>query len=83
MKNAWIASGCQICGVVQNSIISRESIVGEGSVIKNSILMQRARIGKDVHLEHVILDKAVTIRDRTVLKGTKEEPIVISKGSVI
>ena len=83
VKNAWIASGCQICGVVQNSIISRESIVGEGSVIKNSILMQRARIGKDVHLEHVILDKAVTIRDRTVLKGTKEEPIVISKGSVI
>ena len=58
-------------------------MIGEGTVIKNSILMQRARIGKDVHLEHVILDKAVTIRDRTVLKGSKDEPVVISKGSVI
>jgi glucose-1-phosphate adenylyltransferase len=83
VNNAWIASGCQIAGIIQNSIVSRESMIGEGTVIKNSILMQRARIGKDVHLEHVILDKAVTIRDRTVLKGSKDEPIVISKGSVI
>ncbi len=83
VNNAWIASGCQISGIIQNSIISRESMIGSGSVIKNSILMQRAHIGNDVYLEHVILDKAVTIRDRTVLKGSKDKPIVISKGSVI
>lgn len=83
VNNAWIASGCQISGIIQESIVSRESMIGSGSVIKSSILMQRAHIGKDVYLEHVILDKAVTIRDRTVLKGSKEEPIVISKGSVI
>lgn len=83
VSNAWIASGCQIAGTVSNSIISRETMIGVGSEIHNSILMQRARIGQGVHLEHVILDKAVTIRDNTVLKGSKEEPVVISKGSVI
>jgi glucose-1-phosphate adenylyltransferase len=82
-KNAWIGSGCQISGNVTDSIVSRETVIGSGSQIKNSIIMQRVRIGQGVLLEHVILDKAVTIRDNTVLKGTKDEPVVISKGSVI
>ncbi|MEW6662304.1 MAG: glucose-1-phosphate adenylyltransferase subunit GlgD [Bacillota bacterium] len=83
VKNCLIASGCYIEGRVEKSIIFREVQIDKGAQIKNAVVMQRCTIGKDVVLENVILDKFVQIKDHTVLKGTRNYPVVLNKRSVV
>jgi glucose-1-phosphate adenylyltransferase len=83
VRNCLIASGCYIEGRVEKSIIFREVQIQKGAHIKNAVVMQRSVIGQDVILENVILDKFVRIKDHTVLKGTGNCPLILSKGSVV
>lgn len=83
IKESIIASGCQIHGNVTKSILFRDSLIGESSDIRNTILMQKAEVGKNVKLNYVICDKDVSIRDNTVLTGSKEHPVILEKGSTI
>ena len=83
VKNSFIADGCIIDGEVENSIIFRGVVINRGSVIKNSIIMQQSEIQNNTHLENVILDKRVLIRENKTLIGTEDFPIVVSKGKVI
>lgn len=83
VTNSLVASGCNIKGKVEDSVIFRGVTIGYGTQVKNSIIMQQSEIQEQVELENVILDKEVQIRKGTVLKGKKKSPIVISKRSVI
>ena len=40
VKNSYVADGCEIDGVVENSIVFRGVKIGKGTVVKNSILLQ-------------------------------------------
>lgn len=82
VTNAMIANGCVIEGEVKHSIVFRAVTIGQGSTVENSIIMQKSSVGKNCVLEHVILDKDVTIEDGAVLRGTPEKPLLIQKGSV-
>lgn len=82
VTNAMIANGCIIEGEVNHSIVFRAVTVGKNSTVKNSIVMQKSKIGQNCILEHVILDKDVSIEDGAVLRGTPDNPLVIKKGSV-
>ena len=55
----------------------------KGAVVKDSILMQAVSIGENCHLDHVILDKGVVIRDGRVLTGYDGFPIILKKGTTI
>ena len=83
VKNSLIADGCTIEGTVENSILFRGVKVGKGSVVKNSIIMQKTVIGSNVKLDHVITDKNVVISDRRNLSGCAELPYFIAKGTVL
>lgn len=83
VKNCFVADGCIIDGVVENSIIFRNVKVKKGSSIENSIILQQSDIGENVHLKNVILDKKVIVRDHSELVGTKEFPIIVGKGKII
>lgn len=83
VSNSIVGSGSEVSGAVLHSIIFRDSIIEEGSQISNSIIMQKARIGKNVHLDYVISDKDVVIHDNVRLCGRKDKPIVLSKGTVL
>lgn len=78
-----LADGCSIYGDVKNSVFFRGVSVGEGSEVSDSIIMQGTKIGKDVKLKCVILDKNVTVNDGAVLIGTKEHPVIIKKGETV
>lgn len=80
VSNSIIGSGCQIDGEIDKSIVFRDSHIGSGSVISDSIIMQKAEIGRNVKLKHVIFDKDVKIRDNATLVGTRDNPIILSKG---
>lgn len=83
VRNSLVANNCKIDGTVWNSVMFRSVTVSKESMIKDSIIMADTVIGKNVYLENVICDKDVYISDNHVLKGDKEYPLVIRKGTVI
>ena len=83
VNNSMVASGCSIDGTVEGSIIFRGVSVGNGTFIKDSIIMQKSTIEDNVILHNVILDKEVIIRKGTVLKGQVGQPIIIGKKNII
>ena len=82
VSHSMIANGCQIEGVVENSIISRGVKIGKGSIVKNCIIMQKTQIDEECILDSAIVDKDAKIESGTRLVGSAESPFVISKGTV-
>jgi len=82
LKEVLIAEGCRVRKAeVTHSIVGIRSQIGEGTVIRDSILMgadyyqvEKPRgnlpigIGKNCHIESAILDKNVRIGDNVVIK---------------
>lgn len=81
--NCLVANGCIIEGTVENSILFRGVKIGKGSVVKDSILMQKCVIEDDVYLDHVILDKEVHVTSGNRLEGNEMIPTVYTKRSRI
>ena len=79
VKNSLVADGCVINGTVENCVVFRGVHIGAGTVVKNSIIMQDCYIEDNVELDHVIFDKAVTMRAHGRLIGQLQYPIVIGK----
>lgn len=83
IKNSLIADGCIIEGTVENSILFRGVKVGKGTVIKDSVIMQGAVIGKNCKLSEIITDKNVEIRSDKILNGSETYPVYIKKNGKI
>ena len=81
--SSLIADGCNINGVVENSIISRGVYIGEGSHIKNSIIMQNSVIEENCDLEYVIIDKECTLRRNKRLVGQPGLSVILPKRTLI
>ncbi len=79
VKNSLIANGCEIRGTVENSIIFRGVTVGNGAVVKDSILMQRCEVQDGARVENVICDKEVIITKNRWLKGAENYPYIVRK----
>ena len=78
-----IADGCEIDGVVENSILFRGVKVKKGAVIKNSIIMQASEVHENSRAEYAILDKGVIIKSDRALRGYENFPIVLRKSSIV
>lgn len=83
VKNSLIADGCEINGVVENSILFRGVKVDKGAKIKNSLVMENTMIGCNSILNYAITDKNVKIRDNKNISGYITYPIVIVKGKTV
>ncbi len=83
VKNSLIANGCIIEGQVENSILFRGVKVGKNAVIKDSIVMQKSVIEEDVVLTNTILDKYTRVKKGVSIVGTKENPYIGEKNSII
>ncbi|MGI5966912.1 glucose-1-phosphate adenylyltransferase subunit GlgD [Anaerotruncus rubiinfantis] len=81
--NSLMADGCIINGEVENCVIFRGAKIGKGAVLKNCIIMQNTYVGDNAHLEYVVTDKDVLIRDSRTLIGYETYPIYVAKGSSI
>ncbi|MGE8206493.1 glucose-1-phosphate adenylyltransferase subunit GlgD [Heyndrickxia sp. NPDC080065] len=82
VSNSLIANGCDIQGIVENSIIFRGVKVQKGAVVKDSIIMQKGMIEAGAHVENIIADKQVKITKGKVLIGDLH-PKVIKKAEII
>lgn len=83
VKKCIIGNGSIISAKVRNSVLFRKVIIEDNSFVSNSIIMEGCDIQTNCILDYVILDKNVTIKSGTTLRGTPEEPIIIPKNSVI
>ena len=81
--NSLVADGCIIEGTVENSVLFRGVRVAKGAHIKDSILMQGDTIESGVEIEHVILDKHVTVLSGSRLIAPKLYPIVVGKNKTV
>jgi glucose-1-phosphate adenylyltransferase len=83
VKNSVIANGCTIGGNVENSVLFRGVYIGKGTTVKNSILLPQCEVGDDAEIENAVIDKKVSVRNRTRLVGSKDYPVIIRKGAVV
>ena len=83
VTNSLIANGCVIEGEVVNSILFRRVHVEKGARIENSIIMQNGTVKKGANLKNCIADKNVIVSEGQMMSGTKKNPLVLVKNSVI
>ena len=83
VKGSILGDGSKINGTVENSIIFRDVVVEEGAVVRNSIILSDAIIKTGAHLDYVIADKGVVVKQHTVLTGTEEVQVVVDKGKTV
>lgn len=82
VMNSLVGSGTIFNGKIEHSIIFRKVFTEEGSVVKNSILMEGCKIGKNCRVENAILDKEVVLSEgQQVIGKSVCDLAILSKGT--
>ena len=81
VRNSQFATGCTIEGKVDYSLISRGTHVYEDAEISHSLIFANNKIHSNAVVRYAILDKNVTVDAGVKIEGTKENPVVVSKGT--
>ena len=81
--NSIVASGCEINGNVEGSILSHDVIVKTGAVVKNSVIFAGATVQENAVIENAIIDEDVIVgRGATVgvSSETEKKIAVLGRG---
>jgi glucose-1-phosphate adenylyltransferase len=85
--NCIVSGGCLVSGArIVQSVLSHGVVVGEGSVIEDSVLLDKCRIGKDARIKKAIIDHDVNIPDGAIVGYDPDEDkkrFTISPGGVV
>ncbi|QVK18255.1 glucose-1-phosphate adenylyltransferase [Mycoplasmatota bacterium] len=74
-----VNKGCIVYGSVQKSLLFYQVYIDEDSVVRHSVVMPNARIEKGAILEYTIVQEGIVVPANTVIKGTKDNIILVSK----
>lgn len=83
VKNSLVSNGCEIHGIVTNSVIGRGVTIAPGTVVNNCIIMAHSTIGENVHIENQIVDKEASITHENEIIGSAEVPGYIVHSDVL
>ena len=83
IKEALIADGCSVLGTIDNTVLSHKVDVGEGSIIRNSVIMPNVTIGKNVVIEKAMIAEGAVINDNVVIKSDTNEISIVSEYEVV
>ncbi|GGD02078.1 glucose-1-phosphate adenylyltransferase [Pontibacillus salipaludis] len=86
VRNALINEGCKIYGTVDTSILFYGVHVGEGAVVKDSVIMPNVKIGKNVQIHRAIISEGSVIEDNSVIGDPapgSEITLVAEEGSIM
>jgi glucose-1-phosphate adenylyltransferase len=72
VKSSIINEGCIVHGDVRRSVLFYDVQVGEGSVIRDSVIMPHVRIGRNVRITKAIIGEGAVIEDDVQI-GTGED----------
>jgi glucose-1-phosphate adenylyltransferase len=74
VDNSIVANGCRIFGRIENSILFPGVLVGEGSLVRDSILFSGAAVYRNCHVTRCILDKHTVVGDGARLGTDEAQP---------
>lgn len=74
IERSIIGEGSNIYGKVYNSVIGCGVTIGEGTVVRDSIIMNKTSIGKDCELYKAIIAENVVVNDNVKLGIGEEAP---------
>ncbi len=74
VKNSLVTTGCEIEGVVENSILSSCVRVGRGAFVKDAVIMNNVTIGDGATVNYCIIDAETTIGAGSVVGRMKTTP---------
>ena len=80
VKSSVISNGCLIEGTVENSIIGRGCEIRKGAVVRNCVVNADVVIGKDVHVENMVIDKHAKLIHSNQIIAEPEKPGYIRRG---
>lgn len=82
-KASFVSNGCTIHGTVENCIIGRGVVIGEGSVVKNCVICPETVIGEGVTMEYVVADKHVKVTNVKEVCGSADKVAYIKRDDKI
>ncbi len=72
VHNSIVTKGASVYGTVINSIISNGCFVGEGAIVRDSVLMPGTSIGKNTRVEYAIVGQDVEIGENAAVGAPKD-----------
>ena len=83
VKDSMIANGCQIEGTVEHSIIGRGVHIGKGAVVRNSVILDYAKVGDGVTLDSQIVDKYAKVIRTKELISESDKPGYVHRADTL
>ncbi|NUU62739.1 glucose-1-phosphate adenylyltransferase [Paenibacillus agri] len=74
---------CTLEGSLQRSVVFGGVEIGKMSVIKQSVVMPGARIGRGVHIENAIIGEGAVIKDGAIIKGSTDNIVVVGPHEIV
>jgi glucose-1-phosphate adenylyltransferase len=89
--NSIMASGCEIEGEIENSVLSHNVVVEKGAKVKNSIIFSNVTIKSGATVEHAIIDEHVVVGANCKVGETNDNheiavigrEVIIADGKVV
>ncbi|MBQ9716663.1 MAG: glucose-1-phosphate adenylyltransferase, partial [Clostridia bacterium] len=71
ISNSLITEGCEIEGIVENSVLASGVKVARGAIIKDSIIMRNVTIAEGATINYSIIDSDTKIGAGSIIGHTK------------
>ncbi|MDR0846315.1 MAG: glucose-1-phosphate adenylyltransferase [Lactobacillales bacterium] len=76
VNDSLVTDGCFIAGTIDHSVLSTNVEVGEGTIIKDSIIMSGSKIGKNAVITRAIVGENAIVGDGESIIGDEEIALV-------
>ena len=83
VENSFIGNGSQILGSVVHSVISVDSYVGKGAVVKDSVLLPGATVRDGAVVTRAILGENTLVKEGVIFGNADGEIVVTGDDSVV
>ncbi len=86
VTNSMVTGGCEIYGIVENSVIASGVRIGRGAYVKDSVIMQDVTVAEGATVNYSIIDTGAEIGAGAVVGRTQndaENVTVIGGGMVV
>ena len=83
VRNSLLSEGCRVEGTVENCVLFRGVTVEGGAVVRNTVLMEGATVGRDSRLFAVCAACDAQVRAGRDLCGHPEMPLFLAEGRAV
>ncbi|MBQ3428223.1 MAG: glucose-1-phosphate adenylyltransferase [Mogibacterium sp.] len=67
IRNSLVCNGCTVYGSIKHSILGSGSVVLDGTVIEDSIILPNAWVGRNCRITRAIINEGAVVEDNTVI----------------